>query len=103
MTRELEPVPTSVDQTTTTLFLADVRVEPLPVTARYGDDSVALRATALLRTISGDEIPRDVGPGGVREGTGVGLRLVRGLADTVPARPRADAHDEDRGPRLHGR
>jgi hypothetical protein len=57
MTRELEPVPTSVDQTTTTLFLTDVRVEPLPVTARYGDDSVALRATALLRTIRGDDIP----------------------------------------------
>jgi hypothetical protein len=56
MTRELEPVPTSVDQTTTTLFLADVRVEPLPLTARYGNDSVALRATAVLRTIRGDDV-----------------------------------------------
>ena len=56
-TRELAPVPTSVDQTTTTLFLGDVRVDPLPLTARYGDDAVALRATAVLRTIRGDDIP----------------------------------------------
>ena len=56
MTRELEPVPTSVDQTTTTLYLADVRVEPLAGAARYGDDSVAWRATAALRTVSGGEI-----------------------------------------------
>ena len=56
MTRELEPVPTSVDQTTTTVFLADVRVELLPLAARYGDDSVALRAAATVRTIRGDDI-----------------------------------------------
>ncbi|SRR6266550_1837474 len=56
ITAELRPVATSVDQTTTTLFLADVRVEALPLTARYGDDSVALRATAVLRTIRGDDI-----------------------------------------------
>jgi hypothetical protein len=57
VTRQLEPVPTSVDQTTTTLFLADVRVDALPAAARYGDDSVALRATAVLRTIRGADIP----------------------------------------------
>jgi outer membrane murein-binding lipoprotein Lpp len=56
VTRELEPVPTSVDQTTTTVFLTDVGAEPLPLAARYGDDSVALRATAVLRTIRGDDI-----------------------------------------------
>jgi hypothetical protein len=56
ITRELKPVPTSVDQTTTTLFLADVRVEALPLTAPYGDDSVALRATAVLHTVRGDDI-----------------------------------------------
>jgi hypothetical protein len=56
VTRELAPVPTSVDQTTTTLYLADVRVEPLAGIARYGDDSVAWRATAALRTVSGGEV-----------------------------------------------
>lgn len=56
ITRELEPVPTSVDETTTTLFLADVRVEALALTTRYGDDSVGLRATAVLRTIRGDDV-----------------------------------------------
>jgi hypothetical protein len=34
-----------------------VRVDPLPLSARYGDDAVALRATAVLRTIRGDDIP----------------------------------------------
>ncbi len=56
-TRELEPVPTSVDQTTTTLFLGDVRVDALPLTTRYGDDAVAMRAIAVLRTIRGEDIP----------------------------------------------
>jgi len=55
-TRELEPVPTSVDQTTTTLFLGDVRVDPLPMSVRYGDDAIALRATAVLRTIRGENV-----------------------------------------------
>jgi hypothetical protein len=53
ITGELKPIPTSVDQTTTTLFLADVRVEGLSLSARYGDDSVGMRATAVLRTIRG--------------------------------------------------
>ena len=50
-------MPTSVDQTTTTLFLGEVRVDALPLATRYGDDAVAMRAIAVLRTIRGDDIP----------------------------------------------
>jgi hypothetical protein len=55
-TRELEPVPTSVDQTTTTVFLTGVTVERLTISVPEGDDSVAMRATAVLRTINGAEM-----------------------------------------------
>jgi hypothetical protein len=54
-TRELEPVPTSVDQTTTTVFLTGVTVERLTITVPEGDDSAAMRATAVLRTVNGAE------------------------------------------------
>jgi hypothetical protein len=56
-TRELPPVPTSADQTTTTLFLSDVTVERLLLATPVGDEAVGLRASSSLRTRSGEPLP----------------------------------------------
>jgi hypothetical protein len=55
-TRELPPVPTSADQTTTTLFLADVTVDRSAVPPAVGDDAVTLRAASSLRTRNGEPL-----------------------------------------------
>jgi hypothetical protein len=51
--REIDAPPTSVDQTTTTVFVGAVTVEPIAPATPAGIEPVAWRARVELRTVSG--------------------------------------------------